>query len=168
MSPTDECYIRMSATLNWGLSPLEAADDVKKEPVVYFAEFDEQSDDKIELAVQACIDKAIGFLLENVVDESRYLLFEWDVVSSTLTIVVTDDLRENDSRYVVKCLMSALDRKMNAMTGEDKAVCEKKAIEYASTIKYWVKDYLTTSSEFLKYSLVAVFHSKTRDKVELL
>ena len=150
----------MSISLDWEeskptLNLFEETAGIEKEHVVYFAIFKEGNDKLIELAIQACIDKAIGFLLENVVDESRYLLFEWDVVSSTLTIVVTDDLRENDSRYVVKCLMSALDGEVNA-------------IEYASTIKYWIKDYLTTDSEFLKYSLVAVFHSKTRSKVELL
>jgi len=150
----------MNNILNWKecdsrLNPIDAEVGSENEHVVYLAEFDEQSDEAIALAVQACMDKAIGFLSDNVDDESRYFLFEWNVACSTLTIVVTDDSRENDSQYVVKCLMSALDD-------------DKKSIEYVSMIKYEIKDYLTTSSEFLKYSLVAVFHSGSRGKVDLL
>lgn len=105
---------------------------------------------------------------QNIRSDSMYLLFEWDVVYSMLTIVVTDELKENDSEYVVKCCFEKLDERRNSDSGESEDDWENNVNEYASKVKYWIKDYLTTSSNFLGYSLVAAFHSETRDDAQIL
>jgi len=128
--------------------------------------FNERSDKLVAEAVQVCIEKAVSFLPDNVADESRYFLFEWDIEQSTLTIVVTDDTKKSDAKFVVKCSMSALKEEINSI--EPGLAIKEKKLEYSDFIKYEIKDYLTTCSSFMQFSLVAVFHNKTRDKVELL
>jgi len=161
----------MSISLNWeerkpSANLFEEAAGTEREHVVYSAIFNEGKDKLIERAVQACIEKAVSFIPDNVTNESRYFLFEWDVVCSTLTIVVTDDSKENDSKIVVKCLMSVLDENTN--TNKSESAWSDKTAEYAQLVKYWIKDYLTTCSDFMKFSLVAVFHSESRENTELL
>jgi len=136
------------------------------ELIEYIAMLNEHSVKSLELAVQESIEKAVSFLPDNVVDESRYFLFEWDIEYSTLTIVVTDDTKKNDANFVVKCRMSALNEEINNIKSDQEK--EEKKFEYSDFIKYEIKDYLTTCSSFMQFSLVAVFHNKTRDKIELL
>jgi len=145
---------------------LETAAANENEQVEYNAIFNEHSEEQLKVAVQACIEKAVSFLSENVIDESRYFLFEWNIEHSTLTIVVTDDTKKNDAKFVVKCCMSALNKEINSIDSD--LAKEEKALEYSDFIKYEIKDYLTTCSSFMQFSLIAVFHNKTRDKVELL
>ena len=52
--------------------------------------------------VNQCIEKAAYLLAENLTDESRYLMFEWQQDKKELTIVVTDDSKLNDSQHIVK------------------------------------------------------------------
>jgi len=158
----------MTIKLDWKeskLAPLVIAEN-KNEHVEYNAIFNEHSEELLKVAVQECIEKAVSFLPENVIDESRYFLFEWNIEHSTLAIVVTDDTKKNDAKFVVKCCMSALKAEINSI-GSDLAK-EEKALEYSDFIKYEIKDYLTTCSSFMQFSLVAVFHNNTRDKVDLL
>jgi len=115
--------------------------------IIHFAKLDPLSGERTEFAIQMSIDKAVSLLSDNINDNSRYFLVEWDEVNSNLRILVTDDSKQTDSKYVVTC-------QIPPHTSDD--------------IKYWVKDYLTTCSEFFKFSLVAVFQCGTRDKLELL
>lgn len=146
--------------------PNDAAVDSKNERIEYIATFDERSCILLESAVQECIEKAVSFLPDNVADESRYFLFEWDITHSALSIVVTDDTKKNDAKFVVKCFMSALKEELNSI--ESDLEKKEKEAEYSDFIKYEIKDHLTTCSSFMQFSLVAVFHNKTRDRLELL
>jgi len=95
-------------------------------------------------------------------DSSLYLLFEWNTDDTTLTIVVTDAEKKQDSNRIVRCAMVATD--------------EEGAAETAEKIQYWIRDYLTTCDGFFAYSLVAIFHSYagesaralSRNNIELL
>jgi len=161
----------MTITLNWTENKLTSPSNdtvvnSKDERIEYIATFNEHSDQLVAKAVQESIEKAVSFLPDNVADESRYFLFEWDITHSALTIVVTDDTKINDAKFVVKCCMSALDQEINSI--ESDSAKKEKVLEHSDFIKYKIKDYLTTCSSFMQFSLVAVFHNKTREKVELL
>ena len=153
--------------LNWEKSKPEisvAGDN--KESIVYFSKLDNASDDYLQKAVQETVDKAISLFNINVLEDSRYFICEWDVVYSTLKIVVSDDLKQNDSKYIVKCLMSGLNTIINkAESDSDKREIRQ---EQAESIKYWISNYLTTNAEFMQYSLIALYQTESRDKTQLL
>ncbi|MBN8431875.1 hypothetical protein JF535_13550 [Microbulbifer salipaludis] len=109
------------------------------------------SEQDIQLAIDASVEKACELLENNIQDDSRYLLFGWDSEVSTLTIVVTDDDKRHDSRDVVQC---------HLVTGGQQPDPED--------IQFWIKDYLTTCAPFLRYSLIAAFHRGSRATCTLL
>jgi len=161
----------MSTQLNWKENTLisHASNAVirdENEQIECSATFNERSEKLVAIAVHECIEKDVSFLSENVVDESRYFLFEWDITHSALSIVVTDDTKKNDAKFVVKCCMAAL--KEDIKNIESDLAQKAKELEYSDFIKYEIKDYLTTCSSFMQFSLVAVFHNKTRERIELL
>jgi len=161
----------MSVEIDWKetkspTAPLESVGDNKNEHIECIAIFNEHSENLVDMAIQVCIEKAVSFLPDYVTDESRYLLFEWNIETSTLTIVVTDDTKKHDAKFVVKCCMSALNEAVNRIDSE--LAKKEKALEYSDLVKYSIKDYLTTCAAFMQFSLVAVFHNTTRAKIELL
>ena len=130
----------MSIKLDWienlpSPNPIVAAVGVNIENVVHSAIFKELAEAKIKLAIINCIDKAVKLLPKNIGDDSRYFLFEWNVVNSTLTIVVTDDSKENDSRHVVKCTMLTLNEKMNVLASSSEAMWQTKTEEFSESVK---------------------------------
>jgi hypothetical protein len=119
----------------------------------------EINESKICKTIEACADKAIGLLKANIQDDSLYVLFEWNEVLTTLSIVVTDATKQNDAKQSVCCTFSNL--ALDLVYQEQKAA-------YTDSIKFWLHDYLTTCTAFFSYSLVAIFHSSTRTNTELL
>ncbi len=119
----------------------------------------EHNDDKnIRQVINQAIDKAVSLFPANVWDQSRYVIFEWDKEKKILTIVISDDDKSIDSPDTVVCEVKAY------QTNSDPEL----ALEQADTIQYWVRDHLTTCTEFFAYSLIAVFHSHSRDNTSLL
>ncbi len=110
-------------------------------------------------SIEACADKAIGLLKTNIQDDSLYLLFEWNEALATLNIVVTDATKQNDAQQSVCCTFPNL--ALSLANQEQRAA-------YTDAIKFWLHDYLTTCTAFFSYSLVAIFHSSTRNNTELL
>jgi len=113
----------------------------------HHAEYAGTEESGIRLALAECVEKSISLLHTNIKDESLYLLFEWCAASSVLGVVVTDSTKKIDSPQVVKCGFSRLE-------SED--------------LQYWLGDYFTTCESFMRYSLVAAFHSQTRAESALL
>jgi hypothetical protein len=111
-------------------------------------------------AIEACADKAIALLADNIQDDSLYLLFEWNPTSGNLRIVVTDAQKQQDAPISLEALFSSYLK----ATGNDEGV----AAEHTEQIKFWLHDYLTTCTAFFNYSLVAIFHSSNRSQTELL
>lgn len=109
--------------------------------------------------IEACADKAIGLLKTNIEDDSLYVLFEWNEALATLNIVVTDATKQNDAQQSVCCTFPNL--ALSLANQEQRAA-------YTDAIKFWLHDYLTTCTAFFSYSLVAIFHSSTRNNTELL
>ncbi len=133
-----------SMILNWqeNKSPGECS-----ESIVHHAEYAGTEEPGIRLALAECVEKSISLLHTNINDESLYLLFEWCAASSVLSVVVTDSTKKIDSPQVVTCSFSRLE-------SED--------------LQYWLGDYFTTCESFMRYSLVAAFHSQTRAASALL
>jgi len=161
--------------LNWqrnisdGLNgDLRSAGEKNVEGVEFFAECGDCSDQAVRSAVGECIDKAVEVLASNLRDDSMYFMCEWNAQRSSLTIVVTDEFKTNDSACVVTCRMSMWSNQMQALRS-DSVDIQGVALETCeSTVKYWAADYLTTCSAFLQYSLIAVFYSGSRTRTALL
>ena len=141
--------------LHWDIikdcTPAESAASEDTAHALHLCEFKGESDRDVQLAINTSIDKACDLLEQNIQDDSRYLLFEWNAKASTLTIVVTDDGKERDSREVVQCHFAANDIALNP-----------------DDIQFWIRDYLTTCTQFLHYSLIAAFHRDSRADCTLL
>ena len=147
-------------TLSWIESKTETAPDAvvgeREQYILHKTVSTEITESLMQQAVNATILKAAQLMGDNIEDNSLYLLCDWDMASSTLTLVVTDDSKQKDSVHVVKCEFNALN------------LAEEKQDDFASLVSYWISDYLTTSSEFMQFSLVAGFTRNARAKVELL
>ncbi|WP_299593240.1 hypothetical protein [uncultured Microbulbifer sp.] len=141
--------------LNWEISkesgPTDAAEGKDREQIIHRSMINCASEQEVQSAIDASIAKACELLERSVQDDSRYLLFGWAADTSTLTVVVTDDDKVRDSEDVVLCRFVTNDLQLDT---ED--------------IQFWIKDYLTTCSEFLRYSLIAAFHQNTRATCTLL
>lgn len=132
-----------------------ATADQKIAYISHFAEFHQPRELELKEAVIDCIDKAASLLADNIEDDSRYFIFEWGTANSTLTVVVTDEAKRNESKHVVTCHLST-------------ARWESSTEEFAEIVRDWIHNYLTTCATFMQYSLIALFHSDTREKAKLL
>lgn len=151
-----------------GASPFEAAAGDVTQYVIYLSEFDGVEDFSVKPIIEECIDKSISYFPSNINDESLFFLCEWDCVYSILTIVVTDDKKENDSPHIIKCCFNGIDKQFKNIRNSTEDRWQEAANSYSSKVKGWIKDYLTTCSGFMDYSLVAAFHSEERSASELL
>jgi hypothetical protein len=133
--------------------PLDWIVTKNTETTQHFHQANSSDAENIQHDIGACIEKAITLLPNNINDDSLYFLVEWCSNSSTLSVVVTDDSKQNESPEVTSCSFST--------TNESSE-------QFIDNVKYWVKDYLTTSAGFIQFSLVAVFGLGNRDKMELL
>ena len=158
--------------LNWkenkGSSPLASTEGKQAEQVSHYSECGETAEDNIKVAIALCVEKAVSLLDINLKDESMYLMFEWDSTDSELTIVVTDQTKQRDSDNIVKCHFSALNKTMSLDNFKSEEEWKTHVNEYAEDVDFWIRDYLTTCTSFLKYSLIAAFHSGNRSTSKLL
>jgi hypothetical protein len=134
--------------LNWTLE--NTADN----HIIHSTVCSETSERAIQSAVDACCEHAFTFLKDNIEDSSMYCLFDWNSSQAQLTVTVTDDTKQQDAEHIVKMTFTDFE--------------SVSAEEQEDTVKYWIKDMLTTSLAFLKFSLVAGFTRDSRHRVELL
>ncbi len=135
-------------TLNWTI------ENTPDNHIIHSTTCRDNSQHAIQAAVDACSEYAFTFLKDNIEDNSMYCLFDWDSSKSQLTITVTDDTKQKDAEHIVKMTFTDFE--------------SESAEEQEDDVKYWVKDMLTTSLAFLKFSLVAGFTRGSRVRVELL
>ena len=122
--------------------------------IIHSAVCSETAEYPIQDAVDACSEYAFTFLKDNIEDNSMYCLFDWNASEAQLTITVSDDTKTKDAEHIVKMTFTHFE----CTSAEDQE----------DTVKYWIKDMLTTSLAFLKFSLVAGFTRGSRQRVELL
>ncbi|MFA7555961.1 MAG: hypothetical protein WCY88_17085 [Spongiibacteraceae bacterium] len=148
-------------TLNWietsHTSPLNIYSG-EQQYTVFATHIDGSNDNTFKRAIAEIIEKAISVLHINISDNSRYLLFEWDQNTTTLTVVVTDDHKAQDSMYALSCQIQGFDSQSHAESAETPS----------EMIRYCLTNYLTTCSSFMHFSLVALYHDGSRNKTVLL
>mgnify|MGYP005993519911 CR=1 FL=1 len=138
------------------------------EHVSHYAECGETAEDHIKTAIALCVEKAVSLLEVNAKDESMYLMFEWNTTDSELTIVVTDQTKQRDSDNIVQCHFTALNKTMSLENFPSEEEWKLAVNEYAEDVNFWIRDYLTTCTSFLNYSLIAAFHCGNRNASKLL
>ena len=149
----------MSEKLNWVISD---KNQTSENPIKLHQATCQQTDTgQLKLAVLESVDKAISLLSDNIIDESRYLLFEWAPRAAELKIVVTDDDKAVDSSQVVVCYL-------NGSKESSKLLDDSHIEEFTITVREWIHNHLTTSAGFMRFSLIAVFHNDTRKHCRLL
>lgn len=129
--------------------------------IIHSTSVSETSEKTVRHIIEAATDKAIGLLDKNIQDDSLYLLFEWNLNQTTLNILVTDASKTADSPASVCCIFSSLAIELARESEEQRD-------NYTDSVKFWLHDYLTTCTAFFNYSLVAIFHSGSRQDTELL
>lgn len=127
--------------------------------ILHSVRVSETTELQVRKTIEACADKAIGLLENNILDDSLYLLFEWNSQDAILNIVVTDAAKNHDAPEVVNCTFAQLANELKTL---------EQSKTYSEAVQFWLHDYLTTCTAFFHYSLVAIFHSSTRSNTELL
>lgn len=99
--------------------------------------------ESIKVSVLACADKAFSLFDANVKDESMYCLFNWDFAQQALTINVTDPSKTVLADQSVQLVL------------ENYAAYLTDKEDQQEQVQLWLHNHLTTSAEFLQFSLVA-------------
>lgn len=81
---------------------------------VHSAETTAVNPSDIDAAIVEVVKKGLSFSEANKGERSKRIVFLWDVVYATLTVVYTDDTMMYDARHVTKCYFVELDKKGNA------------------------------------------------------
>ncbi len=122
---------------------------------LYRRRFSGSDQPALKQALEASAIKAVELLEKSIQDDSLFLLFEWNPASAELTVVVTDACKENDSPYMVLAEIPDL---LEVATPDASA----------ASIQFLLSDFLASYSPFFRYSLVAIFHSGSRNETSLL
>jgi len=121
----------------------------------------EPNEAAIREVVDGSIERAIDCLHENIQDDSLYFLVEWNDAESSLTIIVTDDSKQKESPHkIVSDFSNVMGQVMNGAIKDSNVDIDK--------IQYWVRDFLTTSTGFIRFSLVAIFSRGDRNNTLLM
>ncbi|MGS2717288.1 hypothetical protein ACVBE9_03895 [Eionea flava] len=128
---------------------------------VYYSHCKNNNEAAIKHAVNQTLEKAISYLYDNIQDDSLYFLVEWNNDDQSLAVVVTDDSKQKESKHKVHCDFSEI--------GNSKVVDENTPSPIdVSSIQYWARDLLTTDTQYIRFSLVAIFSQGDRQKTQLL
>ncbi len=135
-------------SLTWAVSQ-----DTNTSQRIHYTQCAGTEADTLKHAIDTSIEQAIDLLPKNIQDDSLYFLVEWLQHNNTLQIVVTDDTKQKEAPEVVRCTI-ALD--------------DNKCSENIEKIQFLVRDHLTTSGGFIRFSLVAIFGLGDRSNIDLL
>ena len=152
-------------SLNWNLSEGKNPFAPEEQGVTacrfHHAESPASEDEAVKNDMEEALEKAMALLNANVKNESRYFLVEWDRVNAVLRLAVTNDRKAQDAVDVVTCRFTALYQRLQ-MEGESAAeACSDK-------INFYAKDYLSTCTGFMDYSLVAMYTDGARNEARML
>lgn len=125
----------------------------------------ETNDALLKKAIELGAEKIISLLATNILDDSLYLLFEWDPVNAQLIACVTDASKQTDASQRIVCEFPGVKANLDRL---DPSKSTEQQVDLTERIKFWLHDYLTTCTAFFKFSLVAIFHADSRANTELL
>jgi len=114
--------------------------------------------DDLKLAMEQCLDQALAHLDENVTEDSLYFLCEWQFQQKTLTVSVTNEHKNNDSKHKVNCVFDALSE--SELANDEQ--------EFSENVRFWLKDYMSLSDAFLQFSIIALYTDAGRTQTRLL
>ncbi|CAA0102960.1 Uncharacterised protein [BD1-7 clade bacterium] len=107
-----------------------------------------------EKATQASVDqataKAVELLPDSLFDDAMFMLFEWNSDKHQLDINITDAGKKQNADIIVRVILDGT------------------YVPGVELLKYWLKDYLSSSTGFLHYSLIAAFTDADRQSVQML
>jgi hypothetical protein len=126
-------------------------------PLIHYAQCNDPQDTVVQSFINDSIDRAIAIIPQSMHEDARYLLFNWDPYTASLTAVTTDDDKSRDAPESIQLDISAWLASTDSVT----------AVQ-TETLHFWIRDYLTTCAEFLHYSLIAVYCEGDRSKTRLL
>ena len=99
--------------------------------------------DAIKLVVLAAADQAFGLFNDNIEDDSMYCIFDWNFAEQALNITITDPTKRKSAQHVVQLV---LEHYADYLIAKD---------DQQEQMQLWLHNHLTTSAEFLQFSLVA-------------
>lgn len=82
-------------------NPFDASVGFETEYIVHSSTCDCDDSDADKAAIEAG-QYSLKYITENLTDESEYLLFSWDDINSSLSIVITHDDLVEYSPHVIK------------------------------------------------------------------
>lgn len=121
--------------------------------ITHHIQHDAGDENAVKATLEACIEKAVSLLDDNVQDDAMYLLFGWQEEngSAQLRVSVADATKSADAKQVVCGEFSVLPAGIDA-----------------EQVAFWLRDYLTTCTAFLRWSLLAAFYTDDRARAQLL
>ncbi|MBV0934713.1 hypothetical protein [Marinobacterium weihaiense] len=142
-------------SLNWNTrehnNPFDPDDAAQAGCCFHYAESQAVDDAALKQDVEACLALSMSQLNANVKNESLFYMVEWQPETAVLRLSVTDGQKANDARDVVCC-------RFVAVGGQD----------LSDRMSFWAKDYLSTCTGFMDFSLVALFTDSTRARTQIL
>ena len=112
------------------------------------------SESGLQASIDCALQRAIELMAVNVRDESRYFICEWNAEKNLLSIVVTDESKRVESPVTLELLLTG--------------IAEMHQEKRLDLLKFWMTDYLSSSSDFLRFSVIAIFHTGDRSRGTLL
>jgi len=110
--------------------------------------------DDAKAAIIVCADKAFSLFDETVLDSSMFCLFEWKADEGSLTVVVTDETKQNEGKHRVTLVLPQFRDDLSE--------------DFIEDTQAFIRDYLTTCLPFLQYSLIAGFSTGNRSAMRML
>lgn len=156
-----EEYMSLNWNLSEGQNPFLADDKAAAICRFHYAESAAVEDRAVKDDVEAALERAMSLLNANVKNESTYFLVEWDLPSATLRLAVTDERKVQDEADVVTCRFTLLNQQLQVEEAGQVEACSGK-------VRFWAKDYLSTCTEFMNYSLVALYTDTERSRTSIL
>jgi hypothetical protein len=133
-------------TIDWQQQQAESS-------TIFSAQSSSTDKQQIKHCVDACLQKMIEHLEQDVTDQAMYLVCQWLPANATLQLLTADPELQPCGKITVQCQLDGLKEMDDELLAE---------------FKFWLRDYLTTAAGFLHYSLVAVMRATPDASPELL
>lgn len=114
-------------------NPFDASVGFEKEYIVHSSTCDCDDSDADKAAIEAG-QYSLKYISENLTDESKYLLFSWDDINSSLSIVITHDDLVEYSTHVVKVNFERMQASLDNFCGSEDE-CVQKVLANAEIIR---------------------------------
>lgn len=151
-------------TLSWQIHEDQhpfASNETVAEHRYHAAESSATEESAVKDVVEAALAQAETLLDRNVTNASLFFMVTWSPREGALTLSVTDADKAKDAPDLVTCRLVALNEQLQK--GGENAYQD-----FIGKLQFWIKDYLSTSTAFMNYSLVAVFTDAGRDHCQIV